>query len=238
MLARFLVDEPIVTGARLALRGDELHHAARVVRVRSGERIEIFDGRGSAAEARVVEVKADAVLVEVGEQIPSREASVEIVLAAALISPDRFELVLQKGCELGVSRFVPMVTERIETRVERVRGKLDRWERILLEATKQCGRAVLPTLDAPADISEVIASERGIIVFDSDAEADPWPPQPQERMTLLIGPEGGLTGEEIARVRAGGGAVCSLGPRRLRAETAAIAAVTLAESRYGDLSRH
>lgn len=235
MLARFLIEGPIVAGSRVPLAGDEFHHAARVARVRIGERIEVLDGRGSAAVATVVEASRDRVEVEIGSAIPSREAPVGITLASALIAPDKYELVLQKGCELGVARFVPMLTERVETRVERILGKIDRWERILLEAAKQCGRATVPRIDAPLEFDRVIAGEKGLVVFDADESPDSWPSLPVARVTLLIGPEGGLTPGELAAARQTGAAVCSLGPRRLRAETAAIAAVVMAGARFGDL---
>jgi 16S rRNA (uracil1498-N3)-methyltransferase len=238
MQSRFLVDEPITPGAQLELRGEEMHHAARVVRVKRGERIEVFDGRGTGAEAVVVDVAKDRVVVEVASSVPSRETPLQIVLAAALIAPDKYELVLQKGCELGVTRFIPTVCDRIETRLERVRGKMDRWNRILLEATKQCGRTILPVLEEQRTFADVVASGRGLIVFDADVESDPWPQPDRDVITLLIGPEGGLTAEEITRARDAGAAACTLGPRRLRAETAAIAAVTLAGAFLGDLGPH
>jgi len=222
-------------GTRLELQGTELHHAARVARVRAGERVEILDGRGAAAEAIVVEATRDRVLVEVTTSVASRESPVEVVLAAALIAPDKFELVLQKGCELGVARIIPMITTRVETRVERIRGKLERWERIILEATKQCGRAVVPRLDEPTDLVDVLAKESNIVAFDADADHDAWPQPDHDRLTLLIGPEGGLTSDELDTARRAGASVCPLGPRRLRAETAAIVAITMALSRYGDL---
>lgn len=238
MQSRFLVHEAIVEGQRIELQGDELHHAVRVLRVRPGESIELFDGRGHGAAAFVVEVTKNRVEVEIGAPVPSRESPLHLVLAAALIAPDKYELVLQKGCELGVSRFVPVVTDRVETRVERIQGKTERWERILLEATKQCGRTVLPVLDLPRAFGEVLAVERCPVVFDADAEPGPWPRPEEQTLTLLIGPEGGLTPGEINQARDAGAAVCSLGPRRLRAETAAIAAMTLAGSHMGDLMPH
>lgn len=238
MRSRFLVDEPITRGSRLELRGEEMHHAARVVRVKPGESVEVFDGRGTGAEAVVVDVAKGRVEVEVGSPVPSREAPLQIVLAASLIAPDKYELVLQKGCELGVSRFIPTLCDRTETRLERVRGKLDRWKRILLEATKQCGRTVLPVMEEPREFADVLALESGLVVFDADVEPEPWPRPGRDAITLLIGPEGGLSPEEITRARDAGAAACTLGPRRLRAETAAIAAVTLAGSLLGDLGPH
>ena len=124
---------------------------------------------------------------------------------------------------MGVRTIVPVHTERVEIRAERYRGKMERWEKIVFEATKQSGRAVIPTIEPTAQFSEVVARPGAKIVFDADAE--PSPVARADAMTLLIGPEGGWSDEELALARDHGCAFERLGPRRLRAETAAIVAV-------------
>jgi 16S rRNA (uracil1498-N3)-methyltransferase len=221
--------EPSVT-----VTGDEFHHSIRVVRARVGEEVELFDRAGNAARGVVESIDRDRAVVSVGEPLPSRESPLAIHLAMAIIQLEKFELVLQKATELGVKTFIPLVTERVELRPERYSGKTDRWNKIIFEAVKQCGRAVVPTIEAPATFDDVIARPGEKILFDADT-----PPtanrQPPTDLTLLIGPEGGWTDEELLRAREHNVSIERLGPRRLRAETAAIAAVSVIAVRFGDL---
>ena len=116
MNARFFARGPFVPGDVVELEGDELHHAARVSRVREGELVELVDGCGAAAAAVVRTVTKSSVALEICEAVvPSRESSLSIELAQALIQPEKFELVLQKACELGVARITPLISERIDT---------------------------------------------------------------------------------------------------------------------------
>lgn len=216
------------------LSGEEFHHAVRVHRGRAGEEIELFDGRGSGYRGRILSIGKTSAQIELLDPIPSREPNIQLTLAMALIQPDKFELVLQKGTELGVHRFVPLITDRIDPRPERVEQKLERWRKLVLEAAKQSGRAVVPELVAPLDFSSAIRLDSIRIIFDADTESTPQP-QAAATATLLIGPEGGWSDRELALAREAGCAFRRLGPRRLRAETAAIAAVTVALQLFGEL---
>jgi 16S rRNA (uracil1498-N3)-methyltransferase len=222
MRHRIHIPEKANAGATVAVTGEEFHHAARVVRVRAGEEVEVFDGRGFAASGHIEALAGDHVLVRIDAPIESRELAIDLRLAMAIINLDRFELVLQKATELGVRTIIPTVTDRAEVRPERYRGKGERWERIVFEATKQSGRAIIPTVETPAPFREVIARAGTKVVFDADAEPGEIPAGPA---TLFIGPEGGWTDEELSLARQHGAAFQRLGPRRLRAETAAIVAV-------------
>ncbi len=223
MRHRIHIAEAPAIGATIAIRGEEFHHAVRVVRVREREPVELFDGRGFAASGIIESLASDHALVRVEAPIESREPGVDITLAMAIIQLERFELVLQKATELGVRTIVPIETERVEIRPERYRGKMERWEKIVFEATKQCGRAMIPTIEAPADFAAVMARPGAKVLFDADME--PTAKASSESVTLFIGPEGGWTERELALAREHGAAFQRLGPRRLRAETAAIVAV-------------
>jgi 16S rRNA (uracil1498-N3)-methyltransferase len=228
MRHRIHIAEVPAIGATIAIRGEEFHHAVHVVRVRTGEPVEIFDGRGSAAAGTIESIASDHVVVQTIAPIDSREPGVDITLAMAIIQLDRFELVLQKATELGVRTIVPIETERVEIRPERYRGKMERWQKIAFEATKQSGRAVIPTIEPPAQFRDVVARPGTKILFDANAEPSPAGSGP---LTLFIGPEGGWSEQELALAREHGAAIQRLGPRRLRAETAAIVAVALLSSR-------
>lgn len=232
MRHRIFVDaiEPSVT-----VTGDEFHHSIRVVRARVGEEVELFDRAGNAARGVVESIERDRAVIAARDPVPSRESPLAIHLAMAVIQLEKFELVLQKATELGVKTIIPLVTERIELRPERYSGRMERWNKIVFEAVKQCGRAVVPAIELPATFDEVLARSGTKILFDADADTEGEPLDGLNEVTILIGPEGGWSEEELARARDSKVVFERLGPRRLRAETAAIAAVAVVASRFGDL---
>jgi 16S rRNA (uracil1498-N3)-methyltransferase len=234
MRHRIYTSGPFVPGADLAIEGEELHHAARVVRVREGEAVEVFDGRGNSAAGSVVVASTHELRIRVTGLLPSREARVAIDLAMAIIAIDKFELVLQKATELGVRSILPVITDRVEVRAERYRGKSERWEKILFEAVKQSGRSVVPTLAAPAPFADIVSREGVKILFDADAEESERPAK-SDRATLFVGPEGGWSEAELHLARQSRCAFRRLGPRRMRAETAAIVALAVAAYENGEL---
>jgi 16S rRNA (uracil1498-N3)-methyltransferase len=222
MRHRFFSATDLASGATVDLTSDERHHA-HVVRVREGEEVEVFNGRGVGFFG-VYEKSA----IRLTTPAPGREAPVAVHLAMAIIQLEKFEMVLQKATELGVRSIIPMITDRVEVRPERYRGKQERWRKIIFEAVKQSGRTWIPDLDEPAGFKDVIARDGLKIVFDADADATRPPSHPA---TLLIGPEGGFSDHELGAAREKGCAFDQLGPRRLRAETAAIVATALAVAR-------
>ncbi len=222
MKHRFFIDGELVSSETFELSGDERHHA-RVVRVRNGEEVEVFDGRGNGFFGVYEDDH-----IRLTTPAPDRETPAAIHLAMAIIQLEKFELVLQKATELGARSIIPMVTARVEVRPERYRGKIDRWRKIVFEAVKQSGRTRIPDVEEPATFDEVIAREGTKIVFDADTLATQ---QPSNSATLLIGPEGGWTDDELRAAREAGCAFEQLGPRRLRAETAAIVATAIITAR-------
>jgi 16S rRNA (uracil1498-N3)-methyltransferase len=227
MKHRFFIDADLAADTSFALSHDEQHHA-RVVRVRDGEEVEVFNGRGASFVATY-----SAEGLHIVRNAPDREARIALHLAMAIINLDKFDIVLQKATELGVRSIIPLVTERVEIRAERYRGKAERWRKIVFEAVKQSGRSAIPTIEEPKDFDEVIKREGTKILFDADA--DTATQQPSNSATLFIGPEGGWTERELQLAREHGCAFERLGIRRLRAETAAIVATALVAARCGDI---
>jgi 16S rRNA (uracil1498-N3)-methyltransferase len=227
---RIFIDQLTPT---VIVTGDEFHHSIRVVRLRAGEEVELFDRHGHAARGVVVSIESDRAVITTEEALPSRESPLAMHLAMAMIQLEKFELVLQKATELGVRSIVPLVTERVELRPERYSGKSERWERIVFEAVKQCGRTRVPSIEAPARFADVLTRTGTKILFDADAE--PTTLHSLDEVTLLIGPEGGWSEDELHLARHHGALFHRLGPRRLRAETAAIVAMSVTGSRFGDL---
>jgi 16S rRNA (uracil1498-N3)-methyltransferase len=223
---RFYIDGDLSSGTSVVLSREEQHHA-HVVRVREGEEVEVFNGRGASFVA-----KYTAEGLQIGVPAPDREARAALHLAMAIINLDKFDLVLQKATELGVRSIIPLVTDRVEIRAERYRGKAERWRKIVFEAVKQSGRSVIPIVEEPQPFDEVIQREGTKIIFDADATATE---QPSNAATLFIGPEGGWTERELQLAREHDCAFERLGVRRLRAETAAIVAVALVAARCADI---
>ncbi|HEX8255277.1 MAG TPA: RsmE family RNA methyltransferase [Thermoanaerobaculia bacterium] len=230
MRHRIFIDriEPVAV-----VTGDEFHHSVRVVRLRAGEEVEVFDRDGNAARGIVQALEKDRAVITVGEALPSRESPLVLHLAMSIIQLEKFELVLQKATELGVRSIVPLVTDRIELRAERYAGKMDRWNKIVFEAVKQSGRTRVPLLHEPVKVSKALESAGAKIFFDADIE--PTTLATLEEATLFIGPEGGWSDAELQLARDRECFFQRLGPRRLRAETAAIVAASVISSRFGDL---
>jgi 16S rRNA (uracil1498-N3)-methyltransferase len=230
MRHRIFVDhiEPAVV-----VTGDEFHHSVRVVRLRQGEEVEVFDKHGNSARGIVMALEKDRAVITTGELLPSRESPLAVHLAMSIIQLEKFELVLQKATELGVRSIIPLVTDRIELRAERYSGKLERWNKIVFEAVKQSGRTRVPELAEPAKFADVVARPGAKILFDADEESTAI--GTLDEVTLLIGPEGGWSDGELQLARERECFFQRLGPRRLRAETAGIAALSVVAFRFGDL---
>jgi 16S rRNA (uracil1498-N3)-methyltransferase len=227
MKHRFFVDADLIADTAVTLNHDEQHHA-HVVRVRDGEEVEVFNGRGASFVA-----KYSPEGLQLTGPAPNREARVGLHLAMAIINLDKFDLVLQKATELGIRSIIPLVTERVEIRPERYRGKAERWRKIVFEAVKQSGRSVIPVVEEPTEFGDVMKRHGLKILFD--AESDPTTQRPSNPATLFIGPEGGWSDGELQLARAHGCTFERLGIRRLRAETAAIVATALVAARCADI---
>jgi 16S rRNA (uracil1498-N3)-methyltransferase len=235
MKLRFHVPANLASGEKVLLLDDELHHA-RVTRVRLGETVEVFDGKGNCFTGELTEIDTSRAVVRLIDPLRDpRESPLAITLAMAVIQLDNFELVLQKATELGVRSVIPLLTERLEVRQERFRGKADRWKKIVFEAVKQSGRSLIPAVELPQAYADVIARDGVKIVFDADETPSPDPPERPDAVTLFIGPEGGLSDDERALARQHGAILQRLGPRRLRAETAAIVGTAKIAGDFGDL---
>jgi len=227
MKHRFFIDAELAVGNKFVLSHDEQHHA-HVVRVRENEEVEVFNGRGASFVAKYTTEG-----LQIVREAPDREARMAIHLAMSIINLDKFDIVLQKATELGVRSIIPLVTDRVEIRAERYRGKAERWRKIVFEAVKQSGRSVIPIVEEPQPFDEIIKRDGLKIVFDADS--DDAPRQLGDGATIFVGPEGGWSERELQLAREHGCAFERLGIRRLRAETAAIVATALVAARAGDI---
>ena len=229
---RFFVPGPLA-GGDVALPAQITRQATAVLRLRTGEPVVVFDGSGGewTAELRVSGRTATARLLE--ERFPAREPEVHVTLAQAVLKADRFEWVLQKGTELGVGAFHPLLTRRT---VAGGAGRLDRWRRIVIEAAEQCGRCRVPDVSPPRALGDVLARPGPAVLLWEGERRRPFAAALAAALALapagggvrlLVGPEGGFEPDEVRAALAAGAIPASLGPRILRAETAALAAATL-----------
>ncbi|HEY0727827.1 MAG TPA: 16S rRNA (uracil(1498)-N(3))-methyltransferase [Pyrinomonadaceae bacterium] len=225
------------TKRTVTLTADEARHLREVLRLKPGDEVSVFDGAGKEFRARVAQARREFAELDLDEEIaPARpESPLQIELAVALLKGEKFDLVVQKATELGVTKIIPLTTKHADIKLRDesdANKRVARWQRIALEAAKQCGRGIVPEVTAPNSFKSVLKnpcllfSEKGghgLTQIDTDS------------VTAIIGSEGGWSDEEIEQARDAGAQIVTLGGRILRAETAAITAATLLQHRFGDL---
>ncbi len=242
-LTRVHVEAPLAAGQRVVIEGSAANHITRVLRLRTGDAIAVFNGNGAEFAARVEEFRKGSVLVEVEEErAADRESPLSVTLAQGISRGERMDWILQKATELGASRIVPVLTERSVVRLDskQAEKKLQHWRGIAIAACEQCGRNRVPEIALPTPFFEFVGSTSGSvatrlllspIATASVDQVNAGAPG----VTLLIGPEGGLTETEQEVAQRSGFTSVRMGPRVLRTETAAIAALTILQHRFGDL---
>lgn len=241
-LTRVYVEAALTGGTRGLVRGNAANHVARVLRLGVGDAVTLFDGRGGEYAARIEALQKDAVEVAIGEHIGiERESQLAVTLAQGVSRGERMDWVMQKATELGVQRIVPLITKRSVVRLDpgQAQKKLQHWRGVVIAACEQCGRNRLPQLAAPRDLQEFLASEAeqgGMrVLLSPTGTLRIGAIKPINELTVLIGPEGGLAPEETEAALAQGYLAVQLGPRILRTETAAIAALAALQGALGDL---
>ncbi len=234
---RFFAPPSSLFDSRIVLDAEESHHLARVLRLVPGATVFAFDGNGAEYECEVARVHKDAAELQVIARLSNEvESPLALTLGQALIKGDKFDWVVQKATELGVTRLVPLVTEHSEFRKAEGRElRLQRWRRIALEATKQCGRRKLIELAEVTTFAQFCAAATGVKLIFSERGGNKLADVSRaDSVTLAIGPEGGWSEGELTLAEAQGFLPVHLGNRILRTETAAVAAVALAQYVFGD----
>lgn len=236
-LPRLFVDDLLAADAMITLGGPPANYLANVLRLGSGAQVKLFDNRSGEWLAEIVETGRKRVSLQVRDRLREREAVPDLWLLFAPIKRGRIDWLVEKATELGVARLVPVLTQR--TVVERL--NLDRLRAHAIEAAEQCERTALPELAEPARLATLLAdwAPGRRLYFADEAGGEPLltaaAPGPA---AILIGPEGGFTDDERAAIRAAPQAkAVSLGPRILRADTAALAALSLWMAAAGDWRR-
>jgi 16S rRNA (uracil1498-N3)-methyltransferase len=225
---RWIADE--ISGSRAALVGTQAEHLARVLRARIGQEFDIAV-EGRVRRGRIISVSQEKVEFELGEELPA-SALPDITLLLAVFKFDRMEWAIEKATELGVARMVPLIAKRTDAHLASAAAKrVERWRRIAREAAQQSRRAAPPEIAALARFEEVVSvpAERRIVLSEGEEQVSLKQAISglKGTLALAVGPEGGWTGEEERAFREHGWIAASLGPTVLRAETAAIAAVSI-----------
>jgi 16S rRNA (uracil1498-N3)-methyltransferase len=245
----FREDCPLQAGATVALAAEDLKHAGRVLRLKPGEELLIADGRGLAFRGRVVKVEAKEILAELETALPSTESPLNLVLCPSILKGEKMDLVIRQATELGVTRIAPLSTIRSIPQPGNGSDdkRLNRWRTIVRSSAAQCRRAFLPAVDSVRTLPELLeeAKQSSIVVPWEEDQTTPLaafkPQEPYPRhgkaLFLLIGPEGGFAPQEIEELKQNGADPVNLGPRILRSDTAAAAAITLVQAAWGDLAR-
>ena len=237
---RFYVTGEHRLGGEVRLSPAQARQITRVLRMGVGSRILIFDGSGQEWEVEIVAASPQQVVGRiVREQSVQRESPLRIVLLQGLLKGAKMDYLIQKVTELGVAEVVLLATRRT---VAEGSGKVTRWRRIAIEAAEQSGRLTIPRLSGPRLLAESVTRPSigpSVVLWEGErlgtfaALLDRTPPA--EGINILVGPEGGLEPDEVALLRQAGFTPVSLGPRTLRAETAAVSALAVLQHRWGDL---
>jgi len=237
---RLFSSTPLVEGDEVALDPAAAQHAVAVLRLEVGAPVTLFDGNGGEHPARLVGASKRRATAIVGAKIAvERELPFPVVVAQALAKGERMDLVVQKATELGASAIVPLATERSEVRLdgERAAKRLQHWQGVVRAACEQCGRNRLPTLSTPMPLDAFLSAApleaQRLVLAPEGAELRALPRPTAAGVVLVVGPEGGLSEAEVGRAIAAGFAAASLGPRVLRTETAALAALSAAAALWG-----
>lgn len=233
--------ELLTPGQEVALSEDAANHVGRVLRMGAGQALQLFDGSNQVFDAEIVQADKKSVRVRVlSATADNRESPLHLHLGQVMSRGEKMEFTIQKAVELGVNVITPLFSERcgVKLDAERLNKKLTQWRKIAVAACEQCGRNRVPEIRPAMDL-EVWCAE-----LDESLKLNLHPrasasintlPQPVERVRLLIGPEGGLTADEIAMTARHQFTDILLGPRVLRTETTALTAITALQVRFGDL---
>ena len=242
-LNRLFISTEIQPGQELNLDEDQAHYIGRVLRMRAGDQLTIFNGQGGEFSATAQSIKKNTAVLLIGAQSDSNtESPLKVHLVQSISRGERMDFVIQKATELGVKRISPVVSEYgvVKLGTKRAAKRRDHWQSVAESACEQSGRTRPPLIDPPMDLNTWFGgrtkeTDTDLLLRPGAATSLAAVPTPGTKVCLLIGPEGGFSDSEYDDAELAGFNAVSLGPRILRTETAAIAAITIVQSRWGDL---
>jgi 16S rRNA (uracil1498-N3)-methyltransferase len=239
-MPRIYLPSPVFLNNRISITDEKAHYLASVLRCGKGDCLIIFDGKGNCFRTTIVTADKREVVAEVAEKIPCNiESDLNITLVQGLLKGEKMDMVVQKTTELGVKEILPVITGRSQLRDTK---KIARWRKIAEEASRQSGRSIVPVVHETVEFDNFLSAHdsiHGLVFYEEEGvgltEAVSSLIPHHSSFFVLIGPEGGFTKKEITLAKEKGLIVASLGKRILRAETAAISAVTLMQFLLGDM---
>ena len=239
-MRRFYAPPEQFDGTSVKLTTEETRHLRDVLRLSTGDQVQIFNGEGKEFVAEIATVgKRETTLTVVNEISAPPESNLDLTIAASVYKNDKFDLVIQKAVELGVAHISPIVTLRSETKLDAATNRTERWRKIALEATKQCERARIMSIDEPvpfADFLSGLTQKSGELLMFSEKDGRSIPDlEDPKKITALVGPKGGWEDSEIELAQQKGFVPIKLGKRIMKAETAVITFAALLQHRFGDL---
>lgn len=237
-MRRFYAPKENFSNDKITLNVEETRHLRDVLRLRAGEKIRVFDGAGKEFLCAIENIaKKETSLLIIEETAPAApESDLDLTLAVALLKGEKFELVVQKAVELGVCRLVPLNTKRADVKLKDGEKKIERWQKIALEACKQSGRAKLMRIEPPVDFEKFIQTADGAKILFAERGGESFSAvKAGKKITALVGSEGGWDDLEIEFAAENGFRIVTLAGRILRAETAAIAVSAILQNNFGDL---
>ncbi|HRI03873.1 MAG TPA: 16S rRNA (uracil(1498)-N(3))-methyltransferase [Pyrinomonadaceae bacterium] len=239
-MRRFFAPINRFTDNIVTLDADETRHLRDVLRLNVGDEVSVFDGAGKELACTIREIgKKETMLSITGEIEPSSQVSpFAITIAATVLNGEKYDLIVQKAVELGVTKLIPLITIRCDVKQKDAARRLERWRRIAMEATKQTGRAKLMEIAEPADFDRLLneLKDENAVLFSERDGVDFTTITADKKITALYGPKGGWDDVELKMAAEHDIDIVTLGGRILRAETAAIAITAILQHRFGDLN--
>lgn len=238
---RIFQAEALSVGTKITLSDEAFGHTVRVLRLKIDDNITLFNGDGNDYQARLSDVTKKLAIVDIiSKELLYNESPLNIHLGQGISRGDRMDFTLQKSVELGVNTITPLFTERcgVKLNAERIEKKRQQWQKIVISACEQSGRAKVPEVLEPISLQQWLEQDTAALKINLHPRAEHsimTLPMHADRVRLLIGPEGGLTEQEIAEADTANYTEVLLGPRVLRTETAALTAITALQCKFGDL---
>jgi len=238
---RVYVDQYLETGATCRLPEEAAHHVATVLRMKTGEALVLFNGRGGSYRALITRMEKRGVEINIGEhQADDSESPLSITLVQAVMRGQHMDYALQKAVELGVQSIVPLLClhGNVKLDQEQQPRRHEHWRKIIISACEQCGRNRLPILSMPQRFADWMGADRSelkLILHPRNGKRLASLKFTGTTLTLLAGPEGGFSDEEVAGAERHGYQSVTLGPRVLRAESAALVAISATQALWGDV---